>query len=472
MVQSLAWLSQDRLLRDGDEEGHVGAAELFLHKALEGDLLGFLDMAWRGSLGEYPPLFPAVVGGAWALLGGGDPGALPLRAVGLLWLLVAALCMGALARSLVAARGWSAHDPVPPGDLAAALGHSLTLALPLAGALGRHFMPEGFLVGMVALAAWTAGWAAAAPGLGRALVLGGVLGLGLLSKQTFVLYAAVPVVLLALPRLRLWAAVSALGALAVAGPWYLGQLTAQLGYVASSVGAGAAVSAGAQALYYPALLPWSLAGPVLVFAALVSVLVLVRLGPDDGRRGLLVGLLWLLLTVGLLAVIPKKYPRLGAPLGLPVVLVVALGLPRTRRRGLAGLVVTAGALAWAVGLSWGGRQTPPWAPVVDPRCEQRWLRPPSPDDLGMAAVVAAVRGAPPGVVAVAGEAEVPCAVQTTHPWTTHLGPALRRAGLEREVVTGRRRDAAVQLVFGGTGPTALALPALGTTLRIDVAGAR
>ena len=42
LVASWAWLRSDALLRDGDEEGHVGAAELFRADLLQGDVAGFV----------------------------------------------------------------------------------------------------------------------------------------------------------------------------------------------------------------------------------------------------------------------------------------------------------------------------------------------------------------------------------------------------------------------------------------------
>ena len=105
---------------------------------------------------------------------------------------------------------------------------------------------------------------------------------------------------------------------------------------------------------------------------------------------------------------------------------------------------------------------------LDPRCMQLWLRPPQPDDLGMEAVAAAIAVAGPGTVVVLGEPEIPCAVQTTHPWSQHLGPYLRRAGLEREI--GREVTADAAIVIDWTqrsdAGTPIAIPALDTTLWI------
>lgn len=463
---NLAWLAQDRLVRDGDEEGHVGAAELFLHRALDVDIVGFLDMAWRGSLGEYPPLFPALIGGGWALLGGGDPGRVGVRVLGLVGPLLAAVSMGWMAGQHVPAK---TADGASPTETARAIALVLGLGLPLAGALGRHFMPEGLLVGAVALAVATASWAGQRPGLGRAVLLGGVFAAGLLVKQTFVLYAAVPVLIFGLIPLGRWSLATALTSAAVAGPWYLGQGAAQLDYVAASVDNGHSVGVLAGLAYYPALVSWSLAGPVVCVAAVFGAMRVER-GPT--RRAAIGAVVWFLTSLLLLVAIPKKYPRLGAPLGLPVVLLAGLGLSRVRRPAVVTGIVGGGALVWSAGLAMVDLQSAPWTPVVDPRCEQRWLRPPSPDDLGLAAVVDAVRHAGEGVVAVAGAPDIPCAVQTTHPWLTHLEPALRRAGLEREVVSGVVPDAAVQVRFGPPTAGSVPVPGLDRQLTIVVAQPR
>src|SRR6056300_1037005 len=90
VLGSLLWLSDDRLLRDGDEEGHVGAAELMRLHLDGGDWATFAHDAWQGELGEYPPLYPALVGAWWWICGSGQPGSLPIRSVNLLGLLLGA----------------------------------------------------------------------------------------------------------------------------------------------------------------------------------------------------------------------------------------------------------------------------------------------------------------------------------------------------------------------------------------------
>ena len=54
-------------LRDGDEEGHVGAMELFKDIWLnDGFYIWFIEM-WQGSYGEYPPLFAGTMGAWWGI---------------------------------------------------------------------------------------------------------------------------------------------------------------------------------------------------------------------------------------------------------------------------------------------------------------------------------------------------------------------------------------------------------------------
>jgi len=448
LAASWSWLSADRLLRDGDEEGHVGAAELFVEMARRGDLIAYLDAAWRGSLGEYPPLFPALVGGWWWLLGGGQPGRPAVRAFCLLSLLIAAWATGR-----VAARA------LPRMRYAETVAFGAVLLLPLGNGLVRHFMPEGALIGAVALAVLAARSAAERPGShGRAAVLGSALGLGMLIKQTFLLGAALPVLFIA-RGLGLRLLTTAAVALALCGPWYIGQLTAQLDYGRASLSGGAAGPL-AHAAYYPAVLLWIGLGPVLGLAALAG---LGGLRERARREGALIGAIWLLGGMLLLTLIPKKYPRLAAPL-LPGAALLIAGLGR-RSAGVT-LALGAGVLTWT---SLRVQPTPALVADVDPRCLQRWLRPPVDDDLGMSAVSALVSAAPPGPVRVIGEPEIPCDLQTTHAWSNHLSPWLRRDGHEREVISDptRRATVVVDWTESGTSGTGIAVPALGRSVRVE-----
>ena len=155
------WLGQDQLLRDGDEEGHVGAAELFLHDLLAGDGSSYVARLLWLDMGDYPSLYPGLVGLWWWCWGGGPPEAVAVRAVNSVFLGLAGLGVLGLGRRLGLSWG------------AAALAGALTLSVPLNLGLSRAFMPEGALTALTALTLW------AATGLRERRFLMPALGVGL-----------------------------------------------------------------------------------------------------------------------------------------------------------------------------------------------------------------------------------------------------------------------------------------------------
>lgn len=470
LAASLAWLSGDRLPRDGDEEGHVGAAELFLQQLRGGDWGAFASDALWGSLGEYPPLLPALWGAWWWLTGAGQPGEVVVRALGLLGVPLTAWAVGRLAAR--------AHGPLEGSAGggrrildAETLAFCAVLLLPLQTGLSRHFMPEAALAPAVALALLAATRLAERPSAGGAVLLGLLVGMGLLVKQTWLLVAPWPL-LLALGRPRREWALVALGALALAGPWYLGQLEEQAAYGLASAASSARPELLGTLAYHPLVLAWAGWGPALSLGLLVALPAVLR---RPLRREVLVGLAWLLGGLLVLTLLPKKYPRLLVHLAPAGALLFGLGmarLPATARRLLGGGTLLLGA-AWLALASLRPVPPPDLVDALDPGCTQLWLRPAVPDDLGLGAVSRAVAGAREGPVAVARAPEIPCSVQTTHPWLSHLGPYLRRAGEERELVEGTDPAAAVQLRFTDLDeappPTGEShpLPALGLRLTIE-----
>ncbi len=466
-VGNLWWIASDHLLRDGDEEGHVGAAELFREDLLGHDWGGFLSRLWVGDMGDYPSLYAALTGAWWWATGTGEPGTAAVRGLGLLWVLVAAGAVGLLV---------GRHD-----RRAGLLAAGLTTLLPLPVGLSRHFMPEGMLVAAVAVTVLTAVRAAERPSPGRALALGAALGCGLLVKQTFVLLAGPPVAvaLVQAGRRSLRPALLAFAvAGAIAGPWYLLHLQEQLAYGGRSAGSAVGASPLLHLLWYPAAMAVIIAGPALCLAALPGVRALGRGSP---RRHLArVALAWLLGGMLLLALVPKKYPRLAAPLAPAVAALAGLALVEDRRTRwpLAGL--TAVGAAW---LSWRSLVPSPTLPAplqaVVPGCPQQWLRAPVDDDLGMSAVAAAIAAAPPGRVRVQSAPEIPCALQTTPSWDQHLSPYLRRVGIERDLVFGPGGEPAVltiqwQADLPGRVPAAsdgvVPVPRLGGHFELDPPG--
>ncbi|NOY27405.1 MAG: hypothetical protein GXP62_16185 [Oligoflexia bacterium] len=429
-ISNLGWLASDHLIRDGDEEGHIGAAELFRADLLDGHPLHWLGRAWAGDMGDYPSFFPALTGAWWWTTGVGEPGVPQVRALGLLWVLLAASAAAALA-SRAQARG---------AGLLAFI--ALTL-LPLPVGLGRHFMPEGMLVAATTVAVLAAVRVAERPSLGRGAALGLAIGAGFLVKQTFLLVGlpGVAAGLFIRPR-QSFSKSAGLGAACatilvaslVAGPWCISQLPRQLRY---STGSALHVGEHAQllghAFYYPVVAALLVVGPVLTLLGLGAAIIGARSRWSPARRRVFtVALVWIGVSVLLLTLVPKKYPRLLAPVAPAVAVIIGVGLAGRRRALVAGATLVAGGAGW---LFLRSTEPPLTLPAtiqrVVPGCPQHWLRPAVDDDLGMAAVAALIRAAGPGPVRIIDGPEIPCQIQTTAPWAQHLGPYLRRTGQDR-----------------------------------------
>jgi hypothetical protein len=415
---NLLWLQLDRVPRDGDEQGHVGAAELFLGLWRDGPLGAALGGALAGDFGEYPPLWPALLGAAWALLGGG-PDLLPLRAIPLISVLITALAVADLTMGL--------QRRASEGRPAAALAGLLCLLMPLPVGVARHYMPEGPLMAAVALSLALGLRAVEAPGALRLVAFGLSLGLAGLIKQTAALTLAAPTLFLAWrmgPRGLVPLAVGA----AVVSPWLIQNIAQQQLYAQSSV-EGSPAPLWAHLLHTPSQLFFVGLGPVLALAALRYAPAGLRAARGAGGR---LALIWLLGGALALTVIPKKYPRLILPIAPAVLPLLALGLAQRPRRE--GRLVLGGGAAVLGLMSAVALPEAPLSRRLDPRCPQTWLGPPDPDDLGLAATVAAIAAAPPGPVAVFAPPPIPCAVQSTHDWIEHLGPRLRYNGVERDIL--------------------------------------
>lgn len=424
---SLAWLVNDRLVRDGDEEGHVGAAELFLADLSQGLPFAFLERLWVGQMGEYPQAFSALVGTWWWAMGEGLPGRPAVRAICLVSLLIAALATARVSTRFVSQE----HK-----QSASLIALTAVLTLPLANGLTRHFMPEGLLMAALATSILAAQRWVERPTFLRAAWLGVAVGVGLMTKQTYALLAFPPLVFLTLGMLRThWrsASVAALIGLCVAGPWWLSSADAQIAYAtASSAGHG---SGGVldHVLYYPTILAKLGLGPPLFILSLWGTWRLSRNATPKTRRGLLMAGIWLVGGLIILTLIPKKYPRLLAPLTPSIGIILAMLWTRGRRERR---VVTGGlslGAAWIVMASLSPVVSLERNAAIDPGCPQQWLRAASSNDLGLGEVAAALKNKPAGGVSISQDIEIPCEVQTTHDWSQHLGPYLRRSGRDREV---------------------------------------
>jgi len=321
------------------------------------------------------------------------------------------------------------------------------LCLPLLTGLGRHFMPEAWVAAWVPLTLLLAVRAQEQPDARRAAWLGLAIGLGVLTKQSFILAAGIPLLALLLPLGR--RAGIALGVAALtAGPWILANLDTQATYLAASASSGGPDGWIGHLAYYPQVMVWVGLGPAL-FAGLI----LAAIASQDRveRRTVALAGLWLLGGLLVLVLLPKKYPRLLTPLMPAAVLWFAVTLHSHRRTAMGVILGAAMWLGWA---SLNPVAPPSQVDAQDPGCTQVWLRPPVADDLGLRRVAAALEGRPPGPVHIIGDAHVPCEIQTTHAWSHHLGPHLRRSGDDRGTTRGPVPPVGTAMVvdwMGGAG---------------------
>ena len=70
LAYSVAWLHTDSGLRDGDEDGYIGAAEIFKGILADEGFIAFIQAVWIGDFGDYPNLFAGILGLWWAIVGG------------------------------------------------------------------------------------------------------------------------------------------------------------------------------------------------------------------------------------------------------------------------------------------------------------------------------------------------------------------------------------------------------------------
>ena len=415
VVSNLWWIQTDQLVRDGDEEGHVGAAELFLHDLNQGQATTALHRAFVADMGDYPSLYPASVGLWWWGTGGGQPDRLPVRGFNLVFLGLAAWAVYRLC------------GRIPRRH--AQLGAATVLFLPLPVGLSRHFMPEIALTACVALALAAAHWQQKKPSPQRALLLGLSLAAGMLTKQTFPLYVLAPLVLLVRPhRSLIWL----LPGLAIALPWSWTNLIEQQDYLAASAGYQGEAGWLSHALFYPRAI-WNLGlGPLWTLLLLVAVGIA---WSGRHRKETILALCWLIGGLIFLTLVPKKYTRLMAPL-LPAVGILFAAAIAERPRFAAGVSL---GIAWTCAASFLPGVTPsPSASIrnFDPGQVQIWFRAPEKRSLGFEAIADLAQQHPGLPVLIEGGPDL-TEVQTTHPWSDHLGPWLRREGLDREVYRDR-----------------------------------
>lgn len=463
LLLSLVWISQDHVVRDGDEQYVVELA----HEVGARLGVGDLRVLVRPPASNYPPLYTHALGLWWLAAGGGQPGRLPVRAFGLVILLIAAWATARLAR-----RGFAgavtAMGPSPDQDFAEAVTFTLVLTLPLATGLARHFMIETAVAAAVALAVLAAARAGEAPSIARALILGLALGAGCLVKQTFPIYAALPVLFAARRQGRRWV-ITAVVAAGVAAPWYLSGMSEQLAYTTHSLSVGGGLRPTDPLFFYPVVLARTALGPVLLLALLGAVIWALR--SPRGRR-IALAAVWFFGGLLVLLVLGKKYPRLVAPITPAVALCVGIAVTHGKRwRWPAAGALLVLALSWLTWTSWTTMRPLPMVERVS-RCDyQFWLRAPRPDDLGLAAVAEFVSEHPGRDVVVVDGPLIPSEVRTTLHWGHHLRWHLAFEGLpnavydQGETVQG---PPPVVVQWEGTVGERVEVPSMGSYFTVSV----
>jgi hypothetical protein len=87
------------------------------------------------------------------------------------------------------------------------------------------------------------------------------------------------------------------------------------------------------------------------------------------------------------------------------------------------------------------------------------------DDHGFAKAQAMLATLPPGAILVEKDYAIPCDVQTTHNWSNHLAPYLRRSGMERHVHHNPEKPHRYIL---RVGPGQGSIPIWGDSVHLDI----
>lgn len=400
------WLSRDQLIRDGDEEGHVGAAEIVRDQISEEGWLSFFLHTWWQDLGEYPPIYASFLGAWWKLLGT-YPEDILVRSFGIFILLLSALITSEVTRKKM-------------GDYH--LCFLLMLFFPLSVSLSRHYMIENMLLLWTSACVWISHHFLEKNIVLKGLCLGFCFAMGMLCKQTFLIGGIGFIALFCLSTELIWIIPTIL---ICVGGWYVPHLAQQHEYLSSSVIANSVVSPVWHLLGPIGMLFWDILGPIGSIGLLLSIYFGYK---DKSSRPFLI---WLLVSLVICILIPKKYPRVLLCLSIPSVVFLANHLPKRYGR-LVGL----GCVVWAIYGSFFHRIPSPMSSYIDPdRCPQVWMRPPFPYDMGMARIAKEIQKYPQDTaIRLSKIPDISCSTQTTHNFPYHMEIYLRRHGLQNTIV--------------------------------------
>ena len=441
---NLRWISTDQLLRDGDEEGHVGAMELFKDIWIEdGMYIWFVEM-WQGNYGEYPPLFAGVMGAWWGIvtqvLGTTPPSDTLIRGALLIWPLLTAIATARIAFLLK----WEWR-----------LAGLTTLLIPLLVGVGRHFMLEAMMTAFSTMSIAAAFEWKNRPTIMMALLTGFFLGLGALTKQTMIIVAPI-VILSCFIRSSsrghlLWVA---LPCLLIISPWFIGQIETQEQYITMSI-------KGKQNTHL-----WEYIGfyPVTIFYSLGLLLPMCVLFKHITWKHLPLSIWTWLASLGLFIIIPKQYPRLILP-WIPIIpLLWSAGLIKiersTPRYTILFLCTGVGFLGLQPILDFQKNLQTKYEKwifsKVDDGCAQIWIRNSSRNDGNLSSIIQHLDDeSTEKTIAIFGRPQIPCNIQTTHEWRYHLEPYLRRRDIDVNIVdvsdfaNPEWQDAHIQIIWNG-----------------------
>jgi len=440
---NLWWMSADRLLRDGDEEGHVGAMELFKDIWIEQGILTWFCEVWQGNYGEYPPLFAGVMGAWWGLItqvfGTTPPSDVTVRGALLISPLLTACGVARIAYRLK----WDWK-----------FAGMTTLLTPLLVGVGRHFMLEPMMTALSTLSIAAAVEWKYNPTIAKACASGLLLGLGALTKQTIIFVAPWVILSTFWSEGKRWHILfTLLCCTFVVGPWFLGSLSIQEQYLTTSA-AGKTDTIYMQLVFYPLTLFYSF-GLLSIFFPLLK------------SANLKAIPIWIWVWIGtllLLMLIPKQYPRLMLA-WLPVVsLLLSYGVANITHKRYQQIIrlgaILTGALSLQPTFGFQKNLEDQYKESIfsktDDGCPQIWIRPPSRIDGGLYELGETLKDHPTrNKIAIFGNPQVPCHIQTTHAWRDHLEPYLRRRDIEATVTAVSDltdpmwQDADIQIIWKG-----------------------
>jgi len=413
--------------------GHVGAAELFVEMLNNQGIITFLSTAHHGDMGEYPPLFAATLGAWWNIFGE-PPDHLLIRVFGLSLVLVSAFAVSAFTRRLGG-----------PGDFA----YVLALFTPLSVGIGRHFMPEVMVMMFCTLFASCALKYQQENSLPNAITAGMVFGLGMLTKQTFIITAA-PLIFIMFNKSKPFQnAIALFTTLLVALPWHIFMWNKQREYINSSVEANQNADIFEHISATFSIIGWDILGPPLCIALVYAVWTIIK--SRNRTHTLLIA--WIACTIVVFIFIPKKYPRLMLGISPALITLIALSF---KGRSRIQISVSAASIIWIV---YGSIvQLPSNAAMknIDDRCPQIWFRPPSDKDLGYLDIIRAMGEHKSASIAVVNPPSIPCEIQSAHDWILGLDPFLRHHGYDTEITvtddlnSPQWRNADIQVMWHGT----------------------